>query len=267
MDSETEIRICNKCEIEKPVKEFAKRKRGIVYKCKTCANKITREWYRKNKEKKRLYDIQYRKDHKKERREYDRQRDKNITNVYKRRYANKKRKNPMTKLIWYQRSRIGIVLSQKGKIKKDSTMKLIGCTKQFFIDWVEWQLEDDMTWDNYGTYWHVDHVIACSSFDLTNKEEQLKCFSWKNLQPLKKFLNLSKHNKIINKYILLQEFKVKMYERVKINITELKPGSKNNLLLESYKSIISKMVNPLCNKIKMQEPLSLLSRTEILTQA
>lgn len=54
-----------------------------------------------------------------------------------------------------------------------------------------------MIWSNYGSYWHVDHIIPCSSFDLTNPEEQKKCFHFTNLQPLTAVDNMRKSSKIV----------------------------------------------------------------------
>ena len=54
-----------------------------------------------------------------------------------------------------------------------------------------------MSWDNQGE-WHIDHIIPCASFDLTNEEEQEKCFHYTNLQPLWAIDNMVKGCKIIN---------------------------------------------------------------------
>ena len=48
-----------------------------------------------------------------------------------------------------------------------------------------------MTWKNYGE-WHIDHIKPCSKFNLTDEEEQKKCFNYKNLQPLWASENTSK---------------------------------------------------------------------------
>ncbi len=56
-----------------------------------------------------------------------------------------------------------------------------------------------MTWNNYGyDGWHLDHVIPCSSFNLTAVEQQKKCFHYTNLQPLWAHENYSKGIKIIS---------------------------------------------------------------------
>ena len=43
----------------------------------------------------------------------------------------------------------------------------------------------------------IDHIKPCSSFNLLDESEQLKCFNYKNLQPLWAHENLSKGDKII----------------------------------------------------------------------
>ena len=58
-----------------------------------------------------------------------------------------------------------------------------------------------MTFDNHGSYWDIDHIIPCSTFDLTKKEDILKCFHWSNMAPLEHIKNLSKNNKIFNDMI------------------------------------------------------------------
>jgi hypothetical protein len=53
-----------------------------------------------------------------------------------------------------------------------------------------------MSWDNMGTYWHIDHVKPCASFDLNEYIEIKKCYNWTNLQPLSATDNAIKHAKV-----------------------------------------------------------------------
>ena len=46
-----------------------------------------------------------------------------------------------------------------------------------------------MSWDNHGSYWEIDHTIAVANFNLHSVNEQLLCFNWKNLMPLKREIN------------------------------------------------------------------------------
>ena len=50
-----------------------------------------------------------------------------------------------------------------------------------------------MSWDNYGSYWDIDHIIPCASFNLDNLEEQKKCFIFTNTRPLSKIENQRKN--------------------------------------------------------------------------
>jgi len=60
---------------------------------------------------------------------------------------------------------------------------------------LERQFDRSMSWDNYGSYWHVDHIIPCDAFDLNKESEQRICFNWQNLQPLEGGENIRKSNR------------------------------------------------------------------------
>lgn len=59
-----------------------------------------------------------------------------------------------------------------------------------------------MNWDNYGSYWQIDHIKPVSSFSYKtfNDSDFKKCWSLSNLQPLEKEINFLKHNKISKIY-------------------------------------------------------------------
>ena len=85
--------------------------------------------------------------------------------------------------------------------KSTRTMELVGCDLEFLKKHLESQFDEKMTWDNYGTYWHIDHLRPCKSFNLLDPEQQKKCFHWTNLQPLEGKENMSKGAKLIKKHI------------------------------------------------------------------
>lgn len=81
-------------------------------------------------------------------------------------------------------------------VKSKRTLELLGCSVEKARRHIERQFRPGMTWDNHGTnVWHIDHIIPCSAFDLTDPEEQEKCFNYKNLQPLWSVENLKKGKK------------------------------------------------------------------------
>ena len=53
-----------------------------------------------------------------------------------------------------------------------------------------------MAWANYGRVWHIDHIIPCAKFDLTNERQQRLCFHYLNLRPLRAKENLQKQDKL-----------------------------------------------------------------------
>jgi len=77
-------------------------------------------------------------------------------------------------------------------IKNDSTMNYIGCNIQYLREWFEYNFTDEMNWDNYGSFWSIDHIIPVCKFDLTEEEQKLKCWNWSNLMPVTVKFNSSK---------------------------------------------------------------------------
>lgn len=101
------------------------------------------------------------------------------------------------------RERIRVALS--GECKAARTLELIGCSFEALRGHLEKQFQKgksiegkfypDMTWENRGTVWHVDHIKPCASFDLADPVQQKLCFHYSNLQPLFAPENLSKGDK------------------------------------------------------------------------
>jgi hypothetical protein len=96
-------------------------------------------------------------------------------------------------------------------VKNDSTMNYIGCNIQYLREWFEYNFTDEMTWNNYGSFWSIDHIIPVCKFDLTIEYEKLKCWNWSNLMPVtinynssKKLIDMNQVNYIVNK---LEKFK------------------------------------------------------------
>lgn len=89
--------------------------------------------------------------------------------------------------------------------KSGHTLELLGCSIEELKQHLEQQFESGMTWDNYGE-WHIDHIIPCSYFDLTDPEQQRICFNYRNLQPLWARDNSAKQAKVPDNVEELVEF-------------------------------------------------------------
>jgi hypothetical protein len=50
-----------------------------------------------------------------------------------------------------------------------------------FVDYLKSKFAVGMTIDNYGE-WHIDHIIPCSAFNLSDPEQQKKCFHYYGLR-------------------------------------------------------------------------------------
>ena len=88
--------------------------------------------------------------------------------------------------------------------KSAGLKELIGCSIADLKIYLESLWLEGMSWDNYGAVngekhagWQVDHIIPCSLFDLSNPEDQKKCFHYSNLQPMWGIENIKKGNRLI----------------------------------------------------------------------
>lgn len=136
-----------------------------------------KEWYEKNKKTKK-----YRK----------------YCNEYSKRYnKNKRQKDPKFRLENSMTMRICSCLKGKKAGRKWET--LVGYTAQDLMAHLEKQFDEKMNWQNYGSYWHIDHIVPKSWFPYQTAEEQAfkNCWGLANLQPLEATINMLKGNRYV----------------------------------------------------------------------
>lgn len=183
-------KVCSKCKIEKIVTEFSLRtnsKNGYRSECKQCAHHKTKYDYNLNielsRKKQKIREQKYI--------ENNYQKYRNRKNKYKKyRYDN----DTSYKLLQVIRARIlaAIKASSGKKIRKSS--ELLGCSIQEVKKYIELKFKTPMSWDNHGKIWDIDHIIPCASFDLSDPEQQRKCFHYTNLQPLWKTTEIAQQH-------------------------------------------------------------------------
>jgi hypothetical protein len=105
--------------------------------------------------------------------------------------------DPKYRLKQCLKARIHKMLKQFSVTKKNKTVELIGCSKEFFMEHLEKRFKNGMAWNNHGKIWHIDHIYPLSRFDLTDPEQQKRAFHYSNCQPLYVTENIVKGDKII----------------------------------------------------------------------
>ena len=91
--------------------------------------------------------------------------------------------------------RMRLALKEQNLTKRNTTAELVGCSIKYLKQYLERKFKPDMTWKNHGRFgWHIDHIRACSRFDLSDLSQQKKCFNYTNLQPLWAKDNIRKSN-------------------------------------------------------------------------
>lgn len=73
--------------------------------------------------------------------------------------------------------------------------KNIGCTAEEYRAYLESQFVLNMSWSNYGTLWHIDHILPLNCFNLLDADQFAAACHYTNTRPLYKIENLKRPRK------------------------------------------------------------------------
>ena len=202
-------------------KEFVAKYCDTRFCCKRCSSK---QWYEQNKEHRSKYNKQWLEQNKERRSKYNKQRreqnkeyqkqwlernkgyykqwseqNKEHLREYKKNWSKAKYNTDLQhKLTQWSRRQIGRCLNSS---KTEHTFDILGYTPEQLKQRLEMNFKPDMTWENHGTLWHIDHRKPLCKFNFalsngTPNYEQIRLAnSLANLQPLYVTENLSKGGK------------------------------------------------------------------------
>jgi len=187
--TECGLKICSDCKIAKDKSMYysnPSKYDGIKNICIDCDNIRNKKYRENNKEKevvrRRLKYLKYK------------ERELIKSNEYK---SNKLKNDSGYRLLVNLRSRHYQAVKNAGKDKKFRTTDLLGCTANELKKYIESQFTGEMSWENQGSYWHVDHIYPLSKIDWDNREQVKMVCHYTNLRPMIASENISKGNKII----------------------------------------------------------------------
>ena len=198
-----EKKTCSKCKVLKCTSEFYVFKRYtkkglktyVQSYCKACKKKKDADWVKANRAKHNEHQRECRRRKKlgiqrKPRQTYEERWAKK--RKYQRKYQRERyQSDPSYKLMMNLRSRVRQAL--KGKSKSAATEKLLGICVDECRKYIEALFTEGMSWDSDI---HIDHIVPCASFDLSDPEQQRRCFHHTNLQPLWGPENLEKSDRM-----------------------------------------------------------------------
>lgn len=192
-------------------KYWTKEKQREYYERK--GKKLAKEYYQNNKENRKEYQSVYFQNNKEEQSKKNRERylsnkekyDETINKwreenrerlkIRQRNYMREYRKQSST----YQlRENVGHYIRQAliNSIPKSGTYKkYLGCSIKEYKQYLEKQFTSEMNWENYGTYWEIDHINPISKFDFNIDDNIYAAFHYTNTQPLSITMNRQKYNK------------------------------------------------------------------------
>jgi len=187
-----------------------------------------REYSKKNRERKKRYNEENKEKLKNKRKERESTQEfKDKKNEYNRqRYPQKREELLEKRRAYYQKIKAELNSKRRARYSTDATQRIkaamsagvresllftetkkdnreweviLGYTRYDLMAHLESLFKDGMTWDNYGSYWHIDHIKPQSLFVFESMHDPAfkECWALENLQPLEAFLNQSKGNRFV----------------------------------------------------------------------
>lgn len=221
---DTGVKVCSCCENEKSLADFYLNPNlylGVHSICKDCSIYKSNVWKKNNLEKTNLNNKKYRKlnsEKEKARNKKYRDENKELRRIYKINYRknnkdkineqerNRRKKDSLFRVKSITRCLINDAFTRacNGVFPKKNkrSEEIIGCDFKFFIENIEKQFVNWMSWENQGyckkldykCSWHIDHIIPVS---YAKTEEEIYLLNhWSNLQPLCGKINIEKQDKV-----------------------------------------------------------------------
>ncbi len=186
------VKKCTKCKLYKPLLFFIEeplsvRKDGYYPSCKTCKAEYDRQYRIKNKEtirkNKQEYHILNAQRLNEKSRRYAIENWESILK-YKQKWSKKKKEEDINyRISCILRTRLSKAI--KGNFKSGSAVYDLGCSIEFFKQYLESKFQSGMTWAMWAQDgWHLDHIRPLCSFDLTDYGQFKQAAHYTNLQPL-----------------------------------------------------------------------------------
>jgi len=183
----------NKDKIDEYIKEYREENKEIL---KEKSLKYREENKDTLKESKKLYYQNLSTDKKEKLKEQKRINYNNNREQYrknKKTYVKERMNEPLFKLKFNIRALVRNALKRGFTEKSKKTQEILGCSFEDFKLYLESQFDENMNWENQGSYWHMDHIIPISSAE--TKEDVYRLNHYTNFQPLYWLDNLKKSDK------------------------------------------------------------------------
>ena len=180
-----DIKRCSKCDNEKELSEFTFRKETQKYgtQCRGCIRLINKEYRNMNKEEirirrrnyceniknknlKRIYDIDHRERNRERCQVYKKKFFQNKKHELHKKIKRRKDKDIYFRLTWSLQKRVLNAFKAQKVRKTNKTFFLLGCSHSFLRLWIESQLYGEMTLENFGKTWFLDLCLPIASFNL-----------------------------------------------------------------------------------------------------